>query len=339
MGVLDGVLGYMSQERTNQKNQELQQAQNEYNLKMWKLNNEYNDPSNQVLRMKAAGLNPADVTKNGGAMQAGNSSGPALAAPLIPNADPMQAAGNFSSAISQARNLMQDALYKRDTRKLRVAQVEREVENLRLVADGMGLDNAYKQIINSYADSMQLAALNLSKSSTNVNDKQAAYLDKQYEIANETLTKVIPQQLKESNSRIELNAADFALVTQEFEVAIRQASLLEEQSKTEQERQKEIGAQTGLLESQSALTDSQKELTDVKKETETATVAQLKKSYEMYCDTYEDLVAQTANRTKLSNREVKAFWVNLLLHGGTSAAETGKSVASTLATVAKFMPK
>lgn len=56
---------------TNNANlaRELQQSQNDYNTQMWERNNEYNDYSSQIERMRKAGVNPAMLFSNSGGIQ------------------------------------------------------------------------------------------------------------------------------------------------------------------------------------------------------------------------------------------------------------------------------
>lgn len=81
--LLGSVLGSRSQSKTNQKNMELARYQNEWqtqenekayqrNLQMWNLQNEYNSPTQQMARLRSAGLNPNLVYGSG---VTGNSSG------------------------------------------------------------------------------------------------------------------------------------------------------------------------------------------------------------------------------------------------------------------------
>lgn len=66
-----------AQKEENQKNREynfmLAKTQNEWNIQQWERSNEYNNPLNQMLRLKEAGLNPNLVY--------GNGAGQSLAAP------------------------------------------------------------------------------------------------------------------------------------------------------------------------------------------------------------------------------------------------------------------
>lgn len=81
--LLGSALGFGSQKKTNKANMELAKYQNEWqtqenekayqrNLQMWNLQNEYNSPTQQMARLRTAGLNPNLVYGNG---VTGNSSG------------------------------------------------------------------------------------------------------------------------------------------------------------------------------------------------------------------------------------------------------------------------
>lgn len=72
--LLGNLLGFGAQERANKQNMKLAEYQYSKNLEMWNRNNAYNDPSSQMARLKAAGLNPNLVYGNG---VVGNTSGPA----------------------------------------------------------------------------------------------------------------------------------------------------------------------------------------------------------------------------------------------------------------------
>lgn len=80
-GLLNSIFGSNSNKRTNETNMEIArmnneqqykmfQEQNEFNLDMWNKQNEYNDPSAQVQRLLAAGINPVAVFGNGSVSEA-----------------------------------------------------------------------------------------------------------------------------------------------------------------------------------------------------------------------------------------------------------------------------
>ena len=73
-GILDTFVN-LNQARINREfNKSMAQYQNSENLKQWNRQNAYNDPSAQMERLKAAGLNPNLVYGTPGAANAGNSS-------------------------------------------------------------------------------------------------------------------------------------------------------------------------------------------------------------------------------------------------------------------------
>lgn len=63
-------------EQTNANNRELIERQNQMNIEQWQRENAYNHPVNQMLRLRAAGINPGIMYGSGGVM---NSSAPSPA--------------------------------------------------------------------------------------------------------------------------------------------------------------------------------------------------------------------------------------------------------------------
>lgn len=70
--VVGGVASTLLQ---NSNNIKLAREQREWDYRMWKENNEYNTPQNQVARLRAAGINPALALTNG-SLSSGVSSSP-----------------------------------------------------------------------------------------------------------------------------------------------------------------------------------------------------------------------------------------------------------------------
>lgn len=58
-GAISGGFGLIGSALNYHFNKKLQEQQNEYNLNMWNLQNEYNSPAAQMRRYEEAGLNPA----------------------------------------------------------------------------------------------------------------------------------------------------------------------------------------------------------------------------------------------------------------------------------------
>lgn len=96
--VFSNLLGFKSQQNTNEQNIQLAKYQNSWNEMMWRKNNQYNSPVAQMDRLKKAGLNPNLVYGNGSTTVVGNSSSPAsgVAAPKL------QAYTNFSNPFASS---------------------------------------------------------------------------------------------------------------------------------------------------------------------------------------------------------------------------------------------
>lgn len=62
---LSGLFSYLNQNAVNRHNEQLARQQNAWNLMQWQRENWYNDPVNQVARLRAAGLNPGLLMSNG----------------------------------------------------------------------------------------------------------------------------------------------------------------------------------------------------------------------------------------------------------------------------------
>lgn len=69
----------MQQQRVFEQNQKLAELQNKYNMDMFTAVNRYNDPMNQLARMKRAGVNP-DLAWAKGGLQNVSAPAPAMTA-------------------------------------------------------------------------------------------------------------------------------------------------------------------------------------------------------------------------------------------------------------------
>lgn len=81
--LVGGVFGMIGQSEKFRMDRYLQDRQNQFNLQMWNLQNEYNSPAAQMRRFEEAGLNPALMYGNaspGNAMSA-----PQMGTPEFPN--------------------------------------------------------------------------------------------------------------------------------------------------------------------------------------------------------------------------------------------------------------
>lgn len=173
---------------TNRANFELAKWQQAQNERMWHMNNEYNDPSNQMKRLSDAGLNPNLVYGSGAV---GNSSSQA-AGPSLPTMSAYQAPQNMLGGLSD----MFDAALK----VANIKKTEQETQNLsetqrvtRFQADKAKLEVDYQGYINAKTKeeaaqwkrkleldlSLTDASVNRSWSDISLNDVRKADLSSQ----------------------------------------------------------------------------------------------------------------------------------------------------------------
>lgn len=114
-----------------EENKKLLEQQNEHQLYLWRLNNEYNTPSNQMARYRAAGINPYLALSNGD-LGSGTSSSPAG----VSNS-PQLSAPDFSQAAQMIYGYGLQAAQKRN---LESSTGKQDAEK-----DGIEIDNAVKQ--------------------------------------------------------------------------------------------------------------------------------------------------------------------------------------------------
>ena len=123
----------------------LMALQQQYAVENWNREVNYNDPKEQMKRLKAAGLNPNLVYGSGAA----GLEAPSTAAPTAPSA-PMQATtpGNFGSAVSDA---VQAAVGIAQAKKAKSETIGQEIENeyalktLNDRIDQIAIDNNWKK--------------------------------------------------------------------------------------------------------------------------------------------------------------------------------------------------
>lgn len=128
--VAGGLLGLGAQSSANAANMELAKYAFDRNVEMWNKQNEYNAPSAQMERLRAAGLNPNLVYGSGSV--AGNSSGsaPSYQAPRV---QPVTSGGFVSDAVrsglftdAQLKNMHAQTSYtdtQADVAKARISEI------------------------------------------------------------------------------------------------------------------------------------------------------------------------------------------------------------------------
>lgn len=121
---IGGLLGIGSQAMSNSQNMKLAEYAFDRNKEMWELNNEYNSPSAQMERLKAAGLNPNLVYGSGSVT--GNTSGsmPAYNAPTVHS---LTNGGFVSDAVN--RGLFTDAQLKNLNAQTKLSDSSADVQH------------------------------------------------------------------------------------------------------------------------------------------------------------------------------------------------------------------
>lgn len=149
-------INYFSQQQTNSRNAEMQRRQQQHNVELWNMNNEYNDPLNQMQRLKRAGLNPNLVYGQNASGASGISSSPAQQAPLIPQQTPTvdPSSAKIFSEISQN-------LANKDKTNVETEHIQELLKGTRFDNDVKEFDsilkNIFKDVIQKYKGPLTVA--------------------------------------------------------------------------------------------------------------------------------------------------------------------------------------
>lgn len=140
-GMAASVLGNMISTSMNNKNQENASALNyKRQTDFWNMQNQYNNPSHQVERLVAAGLNPNLIYGSGSSSAAGNASG--SVSPQMPNLQPYRfdALANMGQLMLQQKSV--DADVRSKDALSRYNEVKAQSEFLTMI--GKEYENALK---------------------------------------------------------------------------------------------------------------------------------------------------------------------------------------------------
>lgn len=178
-----------AQQEENRKNREynfmLAKLQNEWNIQQWERSNEYNNPLNQMNRLKAAGLNPNLVY--------GNGAGQSLAAP-----NPQLTSGSPStpqdmSLISQRPTVGQVITQSLQNRALQ-AQIEKTEADTRKTNADAGISETDLK----YRDALNALGVDEKWHDVNIKSQTSAAAVKEYEklVQEVEQSKVVLQNMK-----------------------------------------------------------------------------------------------------------------------------------------------
>ena len=178
-----------AQQQENQKNREynlmLARTQNQWNLEQWQRENDYNSPTAQMARFRAAGLNPNLAY---GQMSNGASS-PTLTSGAASSPTDMSAIGNkrnFGQAMQEMLGLeMQKAQI--EAIKAGTEKTKEDTKNVTASTEALTIDNLYRAI--KHQQDIKIGDLNLKigDSTLKLNDNQLAQGVKTLEIMDKTL--------------------------------------------------------------------------------------------------------------------------------------------------------
>lgn len=179
--------------RAFRRNKQLLQMQNDFSLDMWNRTNEYNSPSAQLERLKAAGLNPLYYGLDGSSADAFES---AAAAPYEPASmlNPFEGMQNFGSLLAdikvknaQAENLAADTAKKNNenlTETQRRANLSQELEESRArikeILSRTDLNESQRKLAEQSLDwneRLNEANLEYTESMKKLNDSQRTRID------------------------------------------------------------------------------------------------------------------------------------------------------------------
>lgn len=225
------LLNYSAQVQNIEMQKELQQKQNEWNEKMWHLNNEWNSPANQRKLLEEAGYNPAalkDSTATSNSPAQGVNP-PNLQAPQI-DTQPIISAIQTTLQSKQVNNEQERinndyeiGMYDAQTRRIKALSdiddvnkpnkrnVEKNIERTEQDIENMKTQNEYQKIVNKFAEAKQKAELDAAESWATIQHEAAAVAhDKnQAELAILRITPIATMQ----QAQAALRAADASMVS------------------------------------------------------------------------------------------------------------------------------
>lgn len=224
-GLLSSILGLRSQKSANNTNLKIAQMNNEwsermmekqhgYDVEMWNKNNEYNDPSKQVERLKAAGINPALALGNIGTGQASGGNSVGLPSPSRAEVKPLSYEGFANSINNAVQTALQIQKQSAELDALR-ENIEFERQKTRvMVAEGYerARSERFKNELNDITKDMQIAQKRdewLSAIQRRYTDESVEKLNNQiiyaHELRNSHLEDTIAGELAVMASQVDLN--------------------------------------------------------------------------------------------------------------------------------------
>lgn len=250
---IGGAFNSIFQGRQNRKNREFQERENQINrqfaVDMWNKQNEYNLPTNQMQRLRDAGINPHLAYSNGQPMNTSN-------APATPSG-----VGSMPQGIAPQMNIGEifNALMTKAQIKQMEAQTEKtiaEKEEVEARTEGIGKDNKVKDIELTHKEREILANIGVTEGQIDIiksNLETAKINDEKLrkEIENiETNTAKTKQEKENLEKNLLLIGAQVLNILEDTELKKAQRGLVDIQKGNVQQQTKLLLAQTGIAQTE-----------------------------------------------------------------------------------------
>nr|DAJ15829.1 MAG TPA: DNA pilot protein VP2 [Microviridae sp. ctiGb4] len=250
---IGGAFNSIFQGRQNRKNREFQERENQINrqfaVDMWNKQNEYNLPTNQMQRLRDAGINPHLAYSNGQPMNTSN-------APATPSG-----VGSLPQGIAPQMNIGEifNALMTKAQIKQMEAQTEKtlaEKEEVEARTEGIGKDNQVKDIELTHKEREILANIGVTEGQIDIiksNLETAKINDDKLrkEIENiEANTAKTKQEKENLEKNLVLIGAQVLNILEDTELKKAQRGLVDIQKGNVQQQTKLLLAQTGIAQTE-----------------------------------------------------------------------------------------
>ena len=250
---IGGAFNSIFQGRQNRKNREFQERENQINrqfaVDMWNKQNEYNLPTNQMQRLRDAGINPHLAYSQGQPMNTSN-------APATPSG-----VGSLPQGIAPQMNIGEifNALMTKAQIKQMEAQTEKtlaEKEEVEARTEGIGKDNQVKDIELTHKEREILANIGVTEGQIDIiksNLETAKINDDKLrkEIENiEANTAKTKQEKENLEKNLVLIGAQVLNILEDTELKKAQRGLVDIQKGNVQQQTKLLLAQTGIAQTE-----------------------------------------------------------------------------------------
>lgn len=247
------LFNIFNQNKQNRLNRQHQQAENEKNrqfsVDMWNRQNEYNLPTNQMSRLREAGINPHLAYSNGTPMNTSNAPASPTGIGSLPAGEAAQLnIGEIFNALmmkAQIKNIDADT----EKKKAEKAQVENQTT-------GIGLDNQIKGIQLNYQDRMFASQLGLTEQQIKESESRISSALITDEKAKQEIEKIKADK-KLTDQQVQNLKAGIVLINAQVQQALKDAELKEEQKKHTILMKGNTEAQTRLLTAQAGITETE----------------------------------------------------------------------------------